>query len=184
MDKNLTTILESFRNTHNLDGLEALITDLADGDPQLWGDDELHSTLHRAIAERTGSMEHLTALVFRMIERYDALCRKELESLAGMFSWPELFFLLNANPRNSTAIDSIDELQNWALDPSEETPWEEDPGLPLAKKLVRLTFTQKLALCDVMERIYRRGTSGYNPESLDFFGLRLAEASAESIATA
>lgn len=175
-NNNHRSILDFFENTDNMDTLdEALQAILASKFQWFWryGDDT--QPLRRAFESRVRSMSQIPERLPVMIERYDAMCRDVLASLDGVFSWDELAVLLNAHPTNYVELSAAIGLADWALDPSGETPLEEDPGLPLARKLANLTVAQRIALCDVLERAYTRVNGSFHPDSLDFFGLRLAE---------
>lgn len=96
------------------------------------------------------------AVMGQIIDRYSAMITSALESMAGMFTFSEVIRMMNANPTiywkdDDIASVFVDDLGGVAL-LNASAPEE---ILNLANKLARLSMPQRIALVDVIERVFR-----------------------------
>lgn len=121
------------------------------------------------------------AVMGQIIGRYSAMITSALESMAGMFTFSEVIRMVNANPTTywkdddiaSVFVDDLGGVELLTASAPEEI-------LNLANKLARLSMPQRIALVDVIERVFRGlgGISDIGPsprELIQTAGLVLKE---------
>jgi hypothetical protein len=74
--------------------------------------------------------------------------------LNGLFTKGEWVKLLDSNPTDFIDVDVVRFIPESVLGVEEEC-WDTDPWRTLAVKLCDLSFTQKVAICDLIERSFR-----------------------------
>ena len=120
------------------------------------------------------------AVMGQILDRYSAMISSALESMEGMFTFAEIIQIANANPTvywtdDDVASVFVDNLGGVEL-LTESTPEELQK---LANKLARLSTDQRIALIDVLERLFR-GIDGIGNDLREQFqatGLVLKEGS-------
>lgn len=112
----------------------------------------------RAIESRVSEQVLALDVVAQMAERYERMTQDAICSLEGLFTKQEWTKLLDSNPTDFIGIDEVTWITESILGPEEEF-WDTDPWRTLAEKLCNLSFTQKIAICDLVE-IFFRGKGG------------------------
>ena len=94
------------------------------------------------------------AVMGQIVDRYSSMITSALESMAGMFTFSEVIRMMNANPSiywkdDDIASVFVDDLGGVDLLTAS------GPDEILANKLARLSMPQRIALVDVIERVFR-----------------------------
>ena len=107
-----------------------------------------------AIANRVTHQEPPMTVVALTADRYQIMVRSEMESMAGLFTVREWSQLLHCNPTSMCCSYGYG-LAESVLNSLDEADWESDPWRPLAEKLDNLSVSQRITLCDLIERFFR-----------------------------
>lgn len=122
------------------------------------------------------------AVLGQIVDRYSAMISSALESMEGMFTVSDVVRMANANPssywvKNDIASILVDDLGGLEM-VTQSSPEE---IVNLANKLCQLSVPQRIALVDVIERVFRgmgKGESDDCPpldELIQALGLVLKE---------
>lgn len=114
------------------------------------GQEEALTAIECRVSERVVGLD----VVVQMAERYERMTQEALGSLEGLLTKAEWLKLLDSNPTDFMQISEVTCITESVLGPEEEY-WDTDPYRTLADKLCGLAFTQKVAICDLIERSFR-----------------------------
>jgi len=120
------------------------------------------------------------AVMGQIVGRYSAMISSALESMEGLFTFDEIIQVASANPTTywtdddvaSVFVDNLGGVEQLTESAPEELQ-------KLANKLARLSMDQRIALIDVLERLFR-GFDGIGSdlrEQIQAAGLVLKEGS-------
>jgi len=109
------------------------------------------------IHERACPEVHPSSIAEQAIERYGIMVESTLEGMAGMLDESEMILLLDANPTPYWRYEQAIDLASLLVEThgGSEMLAESSPIIALANKLVCLSTSQRIALTDALERVWR-----------------------------
>lgn len=141
------------------------------------------SRVLQTVEKRTCSEINEYIVIAQILDRYSEIVLSSLESLQGKFSCKDMIRLMNAYPQPYWAKNHLDLASMIVDDLGLEMPSESCPEdiLDLDNRLAELTFPERVALVDTIERLWRSpgrpevaGLSTYR-EIFEAMGLKLRD---------